>query len=76
MSDNRSGTVPDIAAILRPDSFERIIRGCLEHAAEQGGQSGAPSPAVLTGGGVLARIGATIIQGLRAARRIVRKRRP
>jgi len=78
MSEHRSeGASPDIAAILKPDSFERAIRYSLEHAVPPPlGSDGPIRPiSASAGGGIVSKFGDAVKRGLRVAKHLLRKRR-
>lgn len=77
MSERHGGPEPDIATILKPDSFERMIRGGIERAAAQvPGRDMSTRPAMAAAGGrIVAWSCGTIIRVLRAAGTFLRMRR-
>lgn len=79
MSQYRSeGASPDIAAVLKYDSFEQAIRYSLERAAAAPEGSVAPSRPIsaLAGGRIVGKIGNEVTRLLRVARLFLRNRRP
>jgi hypothetical protein len=77
MSERHGEPKPDIATILKPDSFERMIRGGIERAAAQvPGRDVSTRPALAAAGGrIVARSCGAIIRLLRAAGTFLRLRR-